>query len=254
MFLVNGAEGGTNGVTVSAVNSGGASGNAFDTASPGSFPKFSKNASYTGSFSYKLATNFNGLSWSRDSSSTDWYTRAYINVPSFAASASLFGVSAPYTSVWAGTVGLLGQGDGTARLHVRSAGYAHLATGTYVVTAATWYRVELHISNVVAGYVEAYLYDKAGNQLDYIKSATTDQSADAGYTGTEWFFGDAAGVATALPYYLDCLAASDGTTFIGAVAESKSGWAADPRWENPQVYPPGKEPGITATGDDRAHG
>ncbi len=236
-LLYNNATGGTNGVTASAANTGGQSGKALDTATPGTYPVFSNAQAYPGALSYKLAANFNGAGWTFTSGSSDYYERVYAYVPSFATSTSKFTVCGVYNGSlgFAGLASFLGHGDGTARLNVTFKGNAGNVSGTYSIAAGTWYRVEMHFSNVVSGFTEAWLYSTSGTLLDHVTTGTSDQSGFVGLSNIAWF-GDANGVATALPYYLDCLALSDSSRLLDTLEATGIAILATGAGVAPKVY------------------
>ena len=218
----NNAEGGTNGATVSAANSGGASGYAFDVFSGASI--FSNTVAQSGSQSYTSSTTGvnSDLIWNLPSLTSTIWARSWFYFPSLLSNgvAAIISLPSPYAgvSLQGGSTNTLYVGNGTGN-----------TSGSYTYSAATWYRVEVQL-NYALLQVTARVYDNSGNLLETI---TSPQGSTAWGVMTSLRFylcND-----NAISYYQDNLAVSDqgwiGTatgSSVGPVAKSNNALSGTP--------------------------
>ncbi|WP_242890295.1 hypothetical protein [Actinomadura litoris] len=159
MELNNGAEGGSNGVTVSAANSGGASGNAFD-STVGTPTITYDSAQARGTLAYKVVAGASAqqLVWSSSmGTQAELWGRLY-----------LYSSGAPNSSN--GLIRFLTGGSQAARLRYETTGALAIAdsgnspefTTTNALATGQWTRVEFHIQFIATNaVVELRLYNSA---------------------------------------------------------------------------------------------
>lgn len=160
MELNNGAEGGSHGVTVSAANSGGASGDAFN-STVGTPAITFDNTHALGTLAYRVAptTSAQQVVWSSASLGTqsELWARVYIwsgGAPSAANGLLRFTVGGSQTARL--------SYESTGVMVFRDAGNAAEITGTVAITTGQWVRVEVHaIFTPATGTTEIRLYNNA---------------------------------------------------------------------------------------------
>lgn len=227
MSLSNTFEGGSDGTTLtggSGGNTGGASGDFFDQISIGTnaIVQFSTAAAYEGSLGMRVATRATAsvnahARWNTSfPSATDTYERFFFQV---GAIPTLNGIIFSwYDDALSGHVDLRLLNSG--KLDIR-ANAATQATSTTVLSAATWYRIEVHVhADTVSGFAEVRIFtDPTSNSYDesFGASSTFGWSANVGasYPGLN---GDPANWPSATTYaYYDAIVA-DATTWVGPLA------------------------------------
>ena len=244
----NTAEGGTNGTTVTTANSGGASGTAFTTISPTGTPtyQFKNDVAAHGTLSYGItatAGNYVNLVFPIVTAATQASARFYFYLHSLpSAGQDLFQILAGGASV--AMVGL----SGSNRLAVKSKS-ATVNTFPTVLSATTWYRVELQVqpgSSATDGTISCQYY--AGDSTTPVDAGYSASNVDAGTAGvTNVQFGKMTS-GTALDVSFDDIAWNDGTmTPIGTATNP-----AIPPTSNAGTDQGGIEPlsVVTLTGSD----
>lgn len=202
----NNAAGGTNGIAVTTSNSGGASGDAFDFASSGHVVQWFIPRPGGPPLNYRTAATPN-VGWNIPGSLADLYARLYFLSENTA--------SVNFNQVRTVNAGTLVSGvfSSASKLGVKSSAGGTNVVGTYVMSANTWYRVEIrHHLDPSAGYTEAYLYALSGTQLDHVITSTANNSSGGNVTYIPYTAG-----ASGFTYY-DSLAISD-QGWIGAAAD-----------------------------------
>lgn len=153
--VANTFEGGSNGTTLTTGNSGGTSGNAFDTVSVGSTGTVTYDSAQSmhGTYSAKMVSDANwtgpsAVYWNTTSAAPYFYTRLYVRTLTAPASAShtyLYGSSVAFGS--------------TGKFIITRNNEADIVTGTYTYLANTWYRVEVeYLISATVGQVTAKIY------------------------------------------------------------------------------------------------
>lgn len=222
----NSAEGGTNGTNVTSANSGGNSGDKFNTVTPG-----------TGTLTYDTAAAAHGLlGYNFTSSGTgsgvvSWNavinlapsvaTRVYFNPGSTLPSSLLRLVDIRNTAGTAVRV----QYSATNHLLIQNAAGTTLFTSSTAVSANTWYRIELAMSVSATGATINYDY----YLLDSTIPVEAGYSTTTGNTGTTYIItvsmGSAAAATNVGAFYMDDFAINTGTTsYIGPVPVAAMPW------------------------------
>ena len=155
----NTAEGGSNGITRKRrLNSGGASGYAFDTIF-GQSPTYSTDVAQSGSLSYKLVTtSYGGPQWKLPGlTSQTYWLRSCIYMPAWPTGAILYAqrclVERDRFSTGIDTAGkLYCSATGNAVVH-----------GSYAMSTGAWYRIESACTQGAGvSKIEVYVYDNSG--------------------------------------------------------------------------------------------
>ena len=193
----NSAEGGTNGTSATANNSGGVSGYAFDNFT-GPAPTFSNTVAWSGSLSYAFTgTSSSIANWNLPGTNGTYYFRSWLYMNALPTAFQLYthnlrgGTSS-------GASGVLTSGK--LYCNVNSQG----ATGSYQMSAGAWYRIESKFTQGTGtSQGEVFLYDSTGQQRDHVITAGTGTVLGS----TMSSFGMTA--ATTGTFYFDNLAVSD---------------------------------------------
>lgn len=197
----NTAEGGTNGTSVTAANSGGASGDAFNSISTGTGSTliFTNTLAFGGANSYQFAeTSGHAVSanWTCTGVAGPIYLRGYIYFQTTAGPGYAYFLSG-------GTGSMTVAVSSSAKVQVLCSGVTTL-TSTTALSANTWYRIEAQFAfgSGTSGVVMR-LYDAAGTLLETLTTTTAGTVTGA----TSIALGSSG--ATATTYNMDNLAASD---------------------------------------------
>jgi hypothetical protein len=210
--LVNSSEGGTAGVTISSVNSGGASGNAFGSVfrQTGTEITYSDVTAAHGTKSQRHVTSAGAVgggyaSWVLDQARRCWFYRAAISLDAFPAADTQI---AAFYGNGTGTLRASLWVTSTGALRWKNAAGATIQTTTAVLTAASWARIE----GLVAGIVETRLFKTldSGVPTETQLSAAT-QNLGGTIDNVRW--GNGTGIEAA--YYLDDLGI-DSDFYLGA--------------------------------------
>lgn len=178
----NTAEGGTDAVVVTTGNSGGVSGDAWQAVNGGTVWTYSAAHTARGALAYKCdqaAGVAAVLQWQL-ATVTEHYGRLYFYVTDFAASADPF-VRAYATGF---SEGFRIELNAAHRLVVRDANAAACYTGTTVLTAGTWYRLEWHVvASTTVGQLEAKLFvaDSATPFENFTSAASLNVRAETSW-------------------------------------------------------------------------
>ncbi len=165
-ILSNSFEGGTNGGTISAANSGGVSGDAFDSVlvnAGGGTIQYSTTSPYLGPTGMRIRTDAGGPIGSRWETSlatpSDYYVSFGLRFDVVPAIGSVFILTVrSSTNTFNGGV-LLGF-DG--KIYVYNASIASVGNSTAALSANTWYRIEAHVFNsLTVGYITVRIYPSA---------------------------------------------------------------------------------------------
>jgi hypothetical protein len=166
--LNNTAEGGTDGTTITVGNSGGASGDAFDSVI--NSPKFSNAHPVTGNMGIDLYSALgvsNKIGWTRTFGQTI-YGRYYVYTD------VLVSASSTYIEVLDAAVaycGIVEGPDPTGKVNLYNAALSTVATSTMNLSINTLYRIEYKLfSHASAGTVEARIY--LGHSLTPLETVT----------------------------------------------------------------------------------
>ena len=218
--ISNTAEGGSDGSVVSLANTGGASGDAPFSITAAPAMTFSTASAYGGSLGYYLAPVTGNTSPSLNyklptnvsaSSSYTVNVRGYFNFTAVTTAINMI-----YTSAGGAT------GSGVSYIQLTTAGKlsavatsATTGTGTYVLTAGTWYRIEAQFTfGTSISQAVFWLHDAYGTQLDTGQSTANGTVTYQGLVS----IGNQSGQTT-VPFSMDSLAISDqGRIGAGTVA------------------------------------
>lgn len=218
--LVNTFEGGSNGVTITTGNSGGVSGNAFDTLNIGSGATFAfDNAKAAhGSLSCKVATGASAAvslaEWSASmgSQAQVWF-RLYLYFT---------GNPAASLAVWRGyqgistlCAGLDVASNGT--LFMQNAAFGTIFSTTTAIPLNQWFRVEgFAIGSASVGQAELKLYSNADSTT---ATESHTSAANQNTTGAmdHYRYGVIASTANVGPWWMDDIGLSN-TGYIGPVS------------------------------------
>lgn len=214
-LIVNTAEQGSDGTTVTTGNSGGGGDQAWVDVT-GSNIEFDDAQAMNGSLSYLLASTTStseSLGWDVQSSqlaTVRFYIRLNAGVPDWSRLVRFrnAGDSAQYA-------GLTLNAD--ERISVRDSSESIVATTTNALSTGTWYRVEF-AANTVTGYYDLSVRvgDAAGEDAD-LSLGGTGATFSSGNIGHIVFGRDGGGAGTYPDIWLDDLAADVGiTTLLGA--------------------------------------
>lgn len=221
----NSAEGGTNGVTPSTGNSGGASGDAFAVSIPGASTNstcvYSTAQKAHGSLAYLFTTK------PSDTSYVQWSV-----TPGGSLSVRFY----YYTTTTPSTTSLICQirnGSQAAQiglgsdmiLRVMNAASGNLTTGWSALSLNTWYRIEIVVTKGTTtsnGRIQAKYFSLDSTSpigTPYDSGATTNAGT---VDFTQVRFGRAGGAATSADqvYYIDDMAAQDTSAFLGPVGSN----------------------------------
>jgi hypothetical protein len=216
-------DGGTDGVTVSTANSGGASGNAWDAVATGVGATRTYNAANAlhGAFAEAIdPANATGVytEWRETTIGTrsEWYGRFYIKLSALpSTSIVIFNLRDSVTAVDRSLLSV--QSSGAIRISGVSG--VTLATSTSLLTAGAWSRVEFHwVGDPTVGSFEAKLFNT-------VESATPTQTisatgANTGGTIDRMRIGQAFTSGSDIPvFYLDQIALST-VAYIGPYVAS----------------------------------
>jgi RHS repeat-associated protein len=216
-ILYNSAEGGTAGTTVTASNSGGASINAFNVVGRGAGAAlvYATGAADHGTLGYSLSGTSGTtteMGWG-GFNATSMAVRFYYNPGTILPSTTLRLLDIRNST---GTAARLYMSSAN-QLFVQNTAGTTIKTFPTVLSANTWYRIEMTISiSATAATINAAYYLADGST-----PVDTAYSTSTGNTGTApiayVFYGDTSGAAWTGTEYLDDLAAQPGTTsYIGA--------------------------------------
>jgi len=153
----NTAEGGSNGTTITTGNSGGGSGSAWDTVTidASALAVFDNGAAMHGSLANKLTGSGSGgvrLEW--NSTQTTIYGRAYCYISAFPAGTTNI-IDARNGAAEAASIRL----NASKKLDIYDGLGNLVASGTTVLTATTWYRIEFQfVFSTSVGSITARLY------------------------------------------------------------------------------------------------
>jgi hypothetical protein len=245
---VNNAEGGTSGATVTTANSGGTSGDAWDSVSipSGTTATFATAAAYKGSRGYRLTPGSgSGTGPSLRRSLVGWTRfrdRWYLRVSALPTVATQVAYVTNYgdTKVIARIV-LFTNG----RLGVQDASGSTVFTASAAISTATWYRIEWIVVPGTRTWNGTLRFAYAAGDGAAIESyaSTSANTGTAGTLGT-LYVGKLAGVWNA-NVDLDDFAEDDtsSSTFLGASAASGTPVVVDP------TPPPGAPPSTATTTD-----
>jgi hypothetical protein len=230
---VNSAEGGTNAATVTTANSGGTSGDAWDSVNipSGSTVTFATAAAYKGSRGYRITSGTNSghgadLQWSL-AGWTMVRQRFYVRFSAFPTSETqLTYVSSSGSSRLLTRVSVTTSG----RFKVLDASFNGVWTATSSLSLNTWYRVELIVvpgTTATNGTIR-FAYAAADGAAAESFASTTANTGTGGSLG-RFYVGKLGGTWNA-NLDLDDLAADDqsSTTFLGASAASGTPVVVDP--------------------------
>lgn len=223
----NTAEGGTNGVTVTAANSGGASGDAYTTVTIGAGGTliFDNTHAAHGSLSYKVATGGSAV--------TVIAERTLAGLTSAIALRGYgYFTANPAAALYIATVAATG---GTrARLRINTTGKLQITDSTDTLTAAAlttaiplnaWFRFEVQLAlSATVGQATVARYDSidSGTATESVASAA---NLNLGGTADKVRWGLPISLVNAGPFWLDSLASDDTGTPIGPDVLTVAPWA-----------------------------
>lgn len=224
----NTAEGGSDTTVVSAANSGGASGTAFDSVTnPSSIMTFSSTQEHAGSLALRtaqpgVAVSTYGVWNGWGSLTTSIYTRLYFYVSAVNVANLILGWRSN-TDAAAGYMGI----NATGKIVMQNAAGTAVSTSTTTISANTWYRLETRIqASTTVGQVEWRLYTGAnldGTTTTEAPAAVTNAVLTANIAGVR--IGPAGitsgGAATNITGYLDDIGINN-TTWLGPSAATAS--------------------------------
>jgi len=218
MLLTNTAEGGTNGVTVSAANSGGASGNPWNTVTATGTLIYSNAQAMHGNLSYSIVTTTSAsafMFWNSTSitiSTKVMYSRCYIY---FAIEPPFTGRFMQFMNSSAQLIGGVGI-NVSNQLAIRNSVDAVIATSTTTVPTNAWFRVELYtFSSATVGQVEVkiFLDPHSTTPTETLTTSATENTRGDDIKAA--LFGLAGGTANA-DLYMDSMATQE-TGYLGPV-------------------------------------
>lgn len=215
--LSNTFEGGSNGTAISAANSGGTSGDAWNTIT-GTAPVFStdhaKDGTLSGKWVIPSGTKTSSLRWTGFGSlTTDVWGRAYLWIS--AAPTTDFRLIAARNNSGSGSafIGITTAGV----LRILNAAQTTVATGTVTIATGQWVRVEWRVRSATTnGQVEVWLFNNPDSTTADDHFSTTTAVLAANTDQMEHGVCTNAGQA-AYTFYLDGIAASS-TAAIGPEA------------------------------------
>lgn len=218
--LLNSFEGGTSGVTVSAANSGGASGNAFDVVTIGTGGTFAFSSAHAahGSLSASVGTGGTAaatyVTWSTSigTPAQVWF-RMYLYFPSLPSAATRL-----FTVLNTGSSGVVKFGINTnGTIFTQNVSGATITTSAASIPTAAWFRLEgMALLSATVGQTEVKLFTSAdGTVPAETDTSTPSQDTLSGSPGS-YLFGPAAGVANQGPFWMDDVGLSN-TGYIGPV-------------------------------------
>lgn len=204
-LLTNSFEGGTNGVNISTGNSGGLSGNAFDSVGIGAGATLAYSTVQSAHNALSMlcqtvAANSTSVGWAASmGTQTQVWFQSYMFFPSLPG-----GITRFFTT----SVG----GVGMARFAITPAGQLQVSgssstftTGTATIPTNQWFRVNGYaIGSATAGQTQVNFY----SPMDSLVPVETDTSAATINTGgpsTSYSFGPGAGTANQGPFNMDDL-------------------------------------------------
>ncbi len=212
--LSNTFEGGTQGVTITTANSGGVSGNAFDSVNIGTGGTciYDNTHVHSGTLENEQALGATAgqvyVVWSTSLGSvTELYSRIYLYLTANP------GATAGKIEYISGAAAVFLAISTTGKIGLINAASATVALSTNSITLNAWNRLEFHcIQNATTGTIQARLF--FGSSVD---SATPTESLDGGATNT----GSSAYSAIRIGQTNN---ASNVTYWVGDVATSTTGW------------------------------
>lgn len=207
MLLANTAEGGTNTTAVTAGNSGGSSGNAYDTVTGA--PTFSTTQAAHGSLSYSFSTSTAAtlsLNWTTSVGSVAVVAgRAYLYATSFTVGSMICrgrdNTSAQIFRILTDTTGKITLRVGT--------GNTLVGTGASSMSVNTWYRIEWVINVAASAQVDVRVY--LGDSTTLFDSVSSSTANTGTLNVAEMNIGVFTSTASVPQYYLDDIAVSDGS-------------------------------------------
>ncbi len=196
-------DGGTSGTTISTANSGGASGDAWDSVQidAGSVAQYDTahvaHGSQSGKFSTNATTTISDVGWTtRIGTQAEMWGRLYLYYTSNAAELNLVRIFNGGTRVAAFNV------QTTGKLLVVNAAGTTVATSTNSVTLNQWVRIEVHIiANATTGTIEAKLFNTPDSASATETLSVTNTNTGAQFTG--YHVGVTRAVAAEGPFWLD---------------------------------------------------
>jgi hypothetical protein len=224
----NNAEGGTNGTTVTTANSGGTSGDGWDTVTitASTTLTFSSAQSAHGSLSYLMTTPASAITsfvqWTSTtlgSAQTKW-SRIYGYFDTTVVAASRIMQFTDTSGTVVGGIGL--NGTATRHFKISDATNTAILTGTAAVPVNQWFRLEfMCFSDASVGQMELKIFLTADSTTpDEVLTTTATQNTN-GNVIQRAVFGLMTGIASAT-FYMDDLAVSD-TGYLGpAVAQTNA--------------------------------
>ncbi len=218
LVLSNTFEGGTNTTALTTGNSGGISGNAFDSVSIGSGGTlaFSNTHAVHGQLSMLCQTttaNSTFFSWSTSLGTQNmvWF-RVYLYFPGLPS-----GISRFYTTSAGGAGASRWMVLTNGKIQVQDINGTVITTSTSIIPTGTWFRVEgFTLASITQGQTETKLFTSADGTtpLEVNTSPATQNLASSITTVT---FGPVAGTANQGPYYMDDIGISL-TGYLGSAS------------------------------------
>ena len=216
--LLNTFDGGTSGVTASAGNSGGASGNAFDsvTTGAGGTIAYSSAQAYTGTLSLLCQTttaNASGATWqasTRPLLGQVWF-RVYLFFPASPSGNTRY-FTANGAAAGAGRFVITAAG----KLLVQNGAGATVTTSTATIPIGAWFRVEGYtLGSATLGATEVKLFYPANATTALETNTGTSVNTLGMLTGVT--FGPNSALVNQGPYYMDAIAVSN-TGYLGPIS------------------------------------
>jgi len=217
-LLENTAEGGTDGVNVSAANSGGASGNAWNTVNATGTLVYSNAQAIHGSLSYSIVTTTSAsayMFWNSSSITVNtktMYSRCYMY---FAAAPPFTGRFMQFMNSTAQLIGGVGI-DVSDKFAIRNSTDTVVATSTTTVPTSAWFRVELYVfSSATVGEMEVKIFLDPHSTTPTETLTTSSTENTRGDDIKDALFGLAGGTVNA-DLYMDSMGTQD-SGYLGPV-------------------------------------
>ena len=215
--LLNNAEGGTNGTTVTTGNSGGSSGNAFDAVTIGGSDTLTFDNAHAahGSLSYNFTSGSASavvLVWSTSltgSSLTQVWWRAYYYATSHSMAIKIVEALSGSTQRAAVSINTSGK------IILQNAAGTTISTSSTTLPTSAWVRLEgFFIGSATVGQIECKIFTTSPDEVTPDETLTTSAAQNTGGTITKIQFGDASPT-TIFTNWMDDLGVSD-TAYIGS--------------------------------------
>lgn len=239
VLLTNSFEGGTNAVTITSSNSGGSSGNAFNTVTVNGTPiAFSNVEAAHGSLSAKFVTTtatLNAIQWNLSPLISRYYFRAYFFFSANPVSSSIL-IAFFYASSGAAAVGYV-QLNTTGTLTFGTFGNANIFTTTSAIPLNQWFRLEGFVTGSRSkGQVSLSLFNPQDAQVPIeTHTSTPTQNTVAAPYRVE--FGETASVANLTFWFDDIGVSSLGylgpVSFPGQASSGMPGTSHQSRYKQP---------------------